>query len=159
MSELRSRAFIALSVVFCGYLWIWGYFLNEKPTQSLAPYALCIDSCTINMEYPVSENFQRSSMHSALNQVFQSYTEDEVGYYISCNTEKCALWVYVNAPSKLPPILRRLENEVSPFFRNDSRHIHDGYDKATFSNYAINLQSYLQFSGIFHATHHQAVPA
>jgi len=151
MSELKSVAFIALSVVCCGYLGVWAYLLNEKPVQKPAPYHTCIDNCTINVEYQLSEAYQHSLMYSALNQIFQSYTEEEVGYYVSCNSDRCALWVYVNTPSKLAPILRRLENEVTPLFDNESHYFDDEHDGATYSHYSL----YGQFYGIFRAIHHQ----
>ena len=161
MSELRSSAFITLSIVLCSYLGIWTYLINERPGQLSAPYKSCIDNCRVNMEFLLSdsENYQYALMYNALNLIFKPYAKEEVGYYISCNSKRCALWVYVNTPSKLPPILRRLENEVSPFFYNGSPLFQDGNDKAIYSNHSIYSQFYQQSFGIFHATHHQAVPA
>ena len=106
-----------------------------------------------------SENYQYASMHNALNQIFEPYAKEEVGYYISCNSKRCALWVYVNTPSKLPPILRRPENEVSPFFYNELPLFQDGDGKAIYSNSSIYQKLYQQSFGIFRATHHQAVLA
>ena len=161
MSKLRSSAFIALSIVLCSYIGVWAYFANERPAQLSAPYESCIDNCRVSMEYLLSdsENYQYALMHDALNQIFLPYAEEEVGYYISCNSNRCALWVYVNTPSKLPPILRRLENEVSPFFYNESPLFQERDGKAIYSNYSIYPQLYQQSFGIYHAIHHRAVPA
>jgi len=161
VSELRSSAFITLSIVLCSYLGIWTYLINERPGQLSAPYKSCIDNCRVNMEFLLSnsENYQYASMHNALNQIFEPYAKEEVGYYISCNSKRCALWVYVNTPSKLPPILRRLENEVSPFFYNELPLFQDGDGKAIYSNSSIYPKLYQQSFGIFRATHHQAVLA
>lgn len=72
---------------------------------------------------------------NTLNQIFTSYVEEDVGYYLYCNDKSCRLWVYVNTPSKLEPILHRLESEVSPILDNESLYHIDNEANLNYSLY------------------------
>ena len=83
----------------------------------------------------MSKNYQRTMVKNTLNQIFTSYVEEDVGYYLYCNDKSCRLWVYVNTPSKLEPILHRLENEVSPMLDNESQYHIDNEANLNYSLY------------------------
>lgn len=129
--KFGTAALIVFSVTLCAYAGIFIHFSSQSPTRAPAPFTACLDNCTMNLEYRVSKTYQRTMVKNTLNQIFTSYVEADVGYYLDCNDKSCRLWVYVNTPSKLEPILYRLENELSPIFDNESQyHINNDVNRS-----------------------------
>ena len=129
--KFGTAALIVFSVTLCAYAGIFIHFSSQSPTRAPAPFTACLDNCTMNLEYRVSKNYQRTMVKNTLNQIFTSYVEADVGYYLDCNDKSCRLWVYVNTPSKLEPILYRLENELSPILDNESQyHINNDVNRS-----------------------------
>lgn len=133
--KFGTAALIVFSVTLCAYAGIFIHFSSQSPTRAPAPFTACLDNCTMNLEYRVSKTYQRTMVKNTLNQIFTSYVEADVGYYLYCNDKSCRLWVYVNTPSKLEPILHRLENEVSPILDNESLYHIDNEANLNYSLY------------------------
>ena len=138
MLKFRTAALIVFSVTLCAYAGIFIHFSSQNPTRAPAPFTACLDNCTMNLEYRVSKNYQRTMVKNTLNQIITSYVEADVGYYLDCHEKSCRLWVYVNTPSKLEPILYRLENELSPILDTDSHYHIDNEDNERYSLYTYS---------------------
>ena len=138
MLKFRTAALIVFSVTLCAYAGIFIHFSSQNPTRAPAPFTACLDNCTMNLEYRVSKNYHRTMVKNTLNQIFTSYVEADVGYYLDCHEKSCRLWVYVNTPSKLEPILYRLENELSPILDTDSHYHIDNEDNERYSLYTYS---------------------
>ena len=138
MLKFGTAALIVFSVTLCAYAGIFIHLSSQSPTRAPAPFTACLDNCTMNVEYRVSKTHQRTMVKNTLNQIFTSYVEEDVGYYLYCNDKSCRLWVYVNTPSKLEPILYRLENELSPILDTDSHYHIDNEDNERYSLYTYS---------------------
>ena len=136
--KFGSATLILFSIALCTYAGVFIHLSSQNPTRAPAPFTTCLDNCTMNLEYRVSEPFQRTVVQNTLNQIFTSYIEEDVGYYVSCSDKRCRLWVYVNMPAKLDPILHRLENEVTPLLDTDSHYHIDNEDNERYSLYTYS---------------------
>jgi hypothetical protein len=144
MLTTRKEVFFFFAFSLLGYFGACSYFIKQAPVIQPAPFNVCVNSCTATIEYPVSSVSEQYVFKGTVKSVFEKYRQEDVGYYLSCFEQYCALSVYVNTPSQLAPLLQAVNKQFSPLIKDDAGEPQHWLDSTI----------YLLFSRTLSAIHH-----
>lgn len=133
MFKSRTASFSGLVIAFLMYIGVCGYLLKQEPAPTLPAYKSCEESCTTRIEFYVPEAAKRMTLARELDDIFESYTAKDVGYFVYWNGDVCELRLYANSPNALLSLTSKLEAQVAPFIENRTHHIIEVFDGITYS--------------------------
>lgn len=144
MPATRKEVFLFFVCSLLGYAGVCSYLVKQAPVIKPAPFTYCFEKCTSTTEYSIANVSEQYALERAIKSVFEEYRQDEIGYYIKCSKDHCALSIYVNTPSRLAPLLSAVNNRLSMSLKSDQGAPQTWLDSTI----------YLLFSRTLNAIHH-----
>ena len=83
------------------------------------------------MQFYLPKAAQRTSLTRELGHLFQSYSDEEAGYFVDWSGDICELHLYASSPNALAVLTTKLEAQMAPFSETKTQYIIDRFDGIT----------------------------